>query len=212
MRRNLFNFFAAASLLVSVAALSLWIRGALSPVRYDRRELNETGSRRDFVSLGGGVVAVSVLRERPDAPLSLDEIVRIRDRESRLARISPSTMARQALGERPWSRMPATAPAKDDILLYSFASRVTRLSRSEVSQWSLRFRLWPVVVFGAVMPGVWVGRRMRQTRRVGMGQCVFCGYDMRATPNRCPECGTVPQPPHNPAMQRTATASSGAVE
>jgi hypothetical protein len=40
-----------------------------------------------------------------------------------------------------------------------------------------------------VMAALLTLRRRRRRRRVQSGLCPKCGYDLRATPDRCPECG-----------------------
>lgn len=49
---------------------------------------------------------------------------------------------------------------------------------------------WFICLVSALAPSMWVTARLRH-RRCLPGHCSKCGYDLRATTNRCPECGTI---------------------
>src|SRR4051812_14159409 len=50
---------------------------------------------------------------------------------------------------------------------------------------------WSVILLSATGPAFWLWRRVRSKHMTRRGLCPRCGYDLRATPDRCPECGTV---------------------
>jgi hypothetical protein len=49
--------------------------------------------------------------------------------------------------------------------------------------------LWIPALLAAVPVLLWLRRYFRHHRRTAHGLCPACGYDLRATPDRCPECG-----------------------
>ena len=67
---------------------------------------------------------------------------------------------------------------------YGFALTVTPENNKLIA-----FPHWSFAAITAILPGVrilsWLMRR-----RLSIGLCEHCGYDLRATPARCPECGT----------------------
>ncbi len=73
-------------------------------------------------------------------------------------------------------------------------------SEGGIQRWSNTvITLWFIALMAVFLPLVHLSfflSRRRKCQRIG-GHCCTCGYDLRATPDRCPECGT--NAPQNPS-------------
>ena len=70
---------------------------------------------------------------------------------------------------------------------FGYAEGVTE-GGNVIRQW--RVPLWFIVLCSGGLPVAKAVSYMRRRRWAARGRCSRCGYDLRATPERCPECGT----------------------
>jgi len=75
---------------------------------------------------------------------------------------------------------------------------------------TLSFRMGWLLLFSSplVFGSLIVASRRRQKLQKESGICAKCGFDLRATPHRCPECGTIPS---KDVKQRTSNGDVAAL-
>jgi hypothetical protein len=169
MTRRLLNLATAVSLLLCVAVCVLWVRAQFV---MDQLVVNST---RNYVELNGrrGGVWVLWIREPRDGPLWVS--------------LEHDSRPPYPLVVRPYSWR------------HRIGLTIDRRIRAGVSPgvdtW-VTLPYWFLAGLAAVAPSL----RLRQLRRRrcqrGKGLCPACGYDLRATPERCPECGAASLPCH----------------
>nr|AIA18136.1 Unknown Function [uncultured bacterium] len=64
---------------------------------------------------------------------------------------------------------------------------------SPINTWEIALPFWLLIALSASCPLLWLvtASRRRRRRRRQRQLCIDCGYDLRATPQQCPECGRV---------------------
>jgi hypothetical protein len=57
------------------------------------------------------------------------------------------------------------------------------------SGWSFYVPYWAILLVTVPLPMSYVWTMRRRAKRRKKGECAGCGYDLRASTDRCPECG-----------------------
>jgi hypothetical protein len=69
---------------------------------------------------------------------------------------------------------------------------VVVVSRRRVLSTEVAANYWGLTLFFGLLPAIRIVQHFYPHRSHQGSHCLTCGYDLRATPDRCPECGTIP--------------------
>ncbi len=171
MMRWCFNILAAFSLLLLVATVGLWVRSYWVS---DRLLWRAGGWASLSVYPNRGSIAIMRAENTPDH----FEFIQEPAAEGRFPRCA-------ARIDLKWTMLGIAYYADPDIHHGWILSEGQRpLPAVEVVM-----PIWPLVLLLAIFPSLrcylWFKRR-----RPAPGHCLKCGYDLRASTERCPECGT----------------------
>jgi hypothetical protein len=92
----------------------------------------------------------------------------------------------------------AVRAASGNVAATEFAGFAVRRLGYPLHSMQVDVPLWAPVAAAALLPLGWTVTAVRRRRQVNAGRCKTCRYDLRATPGRCPECGSENPAPASP--------------
>jgi hypothetical protein len=163
LRRRLLGVLAVVSLVLCGITLVAWVR---SYWNYDELASPERNGRSYQIASERGEVQFSVVRSLTPT--------------TDLGWAFTTAHLSQATGS-PWGQRP----------VYGFRTGRMSLVVNGVPSadgWFIVVSDWLLVLITAVLPALWIRQLWAHLPRYRVGLCPACGYDLRATPGRCPEC------------------------
>ena len=167
MKRRLFTLCSAVSLLLCIGVCVLWVRS--------RRHFDSV----QWVSGGRGVSLTSVFGcvefEITRPPLNIDR--------------ADGAFVSREVGDVPATTRQRFAPTLNEWGARRLNYTVNFGPPSVMRVAGVRVRTAILAALFAVLPVSRLAYSFNDRRRRIAGLCRSCGYDLRASPERCPECG-----------------------
>jgi hypothetical protein len=174
--RRLFTLYPAGSLVVFVGLGVMWGR---SHVVRDRWVVGGGSVSREFTSNAGRLTFVQITFENNPVPWTAVPFTWLRGPPGRGGPEIPMQWAWDAV-RFSWRTRRQVGSGSN--------GRVTVTTR-EVST-----PYWVPAALAGIMPAAWLRRTLGRRRLAALARrriCAGCRYDLRASPERCPECGLV---------------------
>ena len=202
MKRRLFTISAVLSLLLCLATLVLWVRSCRQV------DLVTVSSRRLYrvASGGGGMFLESLALVREDANWRDPSVVPIRtsldydsgrpngpQKSNALQWLATPYGGRGTLVQRAWGPDLNRLWPQVVGLSHTWTQTFDNVNGNLISFRLVGGRVWVpywlLLGLAAVLP-ILRFVAYRRSRFLRAGLCPRCGYDLRASSDRCPECGT----------------------
>jgi len=171
-RRWLFAGLTFVSLLLCLASAAIFVRSEFVvegylKLHYDRAAKQYTTT---FVGWGDGLIICG--KTITPFPKNWDGMFAL----------FPQMVPPDSAGYHQTPATPSTDPRAADWLWFSF----------DKNDSGFIIHILLIFFLSLILPVVWTRCYILARRARRLGRCQKCGYDLRATPDRCPECGTVP--------------------